>query len=88
MKNTDIKYRTSRDYCQLHKLLKEGIIIIGFVAISIDNVPNMDNSKLTTMSYNSKFKSFDIGVTLFEQDFDRVGFYKICQIHNIQYVIQ
>jgi len=88
MKNTDIKYRTSKDYYNLHKLLKEGIIIVGFVAIDIDNIPDIEYSKLTTMSYNSEFKTFDIGFTLFEQDFDKESFVKICKKNNIRYIIQ
>ena len=87
MKNTDIKYKTSKDYNELHKLLKEGVILIGFIAISIDNVPNMDHSKLIVMSYDSECEFFDIGFCLFERDFDKESFYKICIKNNIRYLL-
>lgn len=84
MRDSDIKYNLSTDYNRLHKLLKEGIVIIGFTSIGYDSLIQ-SYSKLITMSYNVDFKVFDIGFTLFEADFDKEAFIKICKKENIRY---
>lgn len=86
MLNTEIKYKTSTDYNQLYRLLKEGNIIIGYIAIDIGGVPSMEYSKLIQMSYNEKFKSFDIGFTFFECDFDKNGFDELCLKENVRFI--
>ena len=86
MKNTQIKYKTSVDYDNLYKLLKNGILIIGFIAIEIKGVPNFEYSKMVQMSYNSKLKSFDLGLTFFEIDFDKSDFIKICEQSNLRFI--
>lgn len=85
MLNTDIKYKTSNDYELLYKLLKEGNLIIGFIALDINGVPNMDYSKLVQMTYNEKWKSFDLGLTFFEQDFDKIDFKQLCLKYNVRF---
>jgi hypothetical protein len=86
MLNTDIKYKTSSDSKELYKLLKEGNILIGFIALQINGVPNMEYSKLIQLSYNEKMKSFDIGFTFFESDFDKIGFEQLCSTYNIRFI--
>ena len=85
MLNTEIKYKTSNDYELLYKLLKEGNLIIGFIALDINGVPNMDYSKLVQMTYNEKWKSFDLGFTFFEQDFDKINFKQLCLKYNVRF---
>lgn len=85
MLNSEIKYKTSNDSKLLYKLLKEGNLIIGFIALDINGVPNMDYSKLVQMSYNENYKSFDLGFTFFEQDFDKIDFEKLCLKYNIRF---
>ena len=85
MLNSEIKYKTSNDSKLLYKLLKEGNLIIGFIALDINGVPNMDYSKLVQMSYNEKWKSFDLGFTFFEQDFDKIDFEKLCLKYNVRF---
>lgn len=86
MLNTDIKYKTSSDSKELYKLLKEGNILIGFIALQINGVPNMEYSKLIQLSYNEKMKSFDVGFTFFESDFDKIGFEQLCSTYNIRFI--
>ena len=86
MLNSEIKYKTSNDSKLLYKLLKEGNLIIGFIALDINGVPNMDYSKLVQMSYNEKWKSFDLGFTFFEQDFDKIDFNKLCLKYNVRFL--
>ena len=86
MINTEIKYKTLTDYEKLYKLLKDGNLIIGFIAIDIDGVPNMTYSKLVQMSYDEKWKSFDLGFTFFEQDFDKIDFNKLCLKYNVRFL--
>jgi hypothetical protein len=86
MLNTDIKYNTSTDYKELYRLLKEGNLLIGFIAIDVDGVPNKDYSKLIQMSYNEKWKSFDLGFTFFESDFDKIGFEQLCLEQNLRFI--
>lgn len=86
MINTEIKYKTSTNYVELYKLLKNGNIVIGFIAINIGGIPNMEYSKLVEMSYNENFKSFYIGFTFFECDFDKIDFEKLCLENNIRYI--
>lgn len=86
MLNTEIKYKTSTDSTELYRLLKEGNLIIGFIAIDIDGIPNMEYSKLVQMSYNEKWKSFDLGFTFFESDFDKIKFEELCVKQNLRYI--
>lgn len=85
MKNSDIKYNLSKDYNKLYDLLKKGNIIIGFIAVGIDNISSMEYSKVTTMHYNSDHKFFDIGFTVFEMDFDKNKFIEICKKENVRF---
>lgn len=85
MLNTEIKYSLSKNYDRLLKLLKNGNMIIGFIAIDIDGKVNNDYSKVTKMVYNSEYKSFNIGFTFFEQDFDKIDFNKLCKKYNVRY---
>jgi len=86
--NSEIKYKISTDYERLYQLLKEDNIIIGFIAIdiNINGTPNMEYSKLVTMSYNAKFKSFDLGFTFFEIDFDKIRFNELCKKQNVRFI--
>lgn len=86
MLNSEIKYKTSTDYEELYQLLKSGNLIIGFIALDIKGVPNMEYSRLVQMSYNDKFQSFDLGFTFFESDFDKIGFNELCLKYNIRFV--
>lgn len=85
MKNTEIKYNLSTDYKKLHQLLKDGKMLIGFIAVDIDGIPNKEYSKVVPMSYSSKYKSFDLGFTFFEIDFDKIGFEELCKKQNIRF---
>jgi hypothetical protein len=86
MENSLIKYPLSTDYDRLYQMLKDGIILIGFIAIDVNGIPNMEYSKLTTFSYNPKCKSFYLGFTFFESDFSKVDFNKLCKKQNVRYV--
>jgi hypothetical protein len=86
MLNTEIKYKTSTDSKELYRLLKEGNVLIGFIAIDIDGIPNMEYSKLVQMSYNEKWKSFNLGFTFFECDFDKIGFEQLCLKYNLRFI--
>jgi hypothetical protein len=85
MKNSEIKYSLSRDYERLHTLLKSGVIIVGFIAIDIDGVPNKNYSKIVEMSYKEQYQMFDLGFSFFEQNFDKKDFSKLCENQNLQY---
>ena len=85
MKVSEIKYNLSTDYKKLYQLLKEGNIIVGFIAIDIDGIPNKEHSKIVTMSYNESAKMFDLGFSFFEIDFDKIGFEELCKKENIMY---
>ena len=86
MKNTDIKYDLKTDYKELYSLLKKGCKIIGFIAISIDNNPDFEYSKLIDMSYNSSSKMFDVGACLFGVWCEEVNFIRYCKKENIRYL--
>lgn len=86
MLNTEIKYKTSTDYKELYRLLKEGYVLIGFIAIDVNGVPNMKYSKLVQMSYNSNIQAFDLGFSFFESDFDKIGFEQLCLKSNLQFI--
>ena len=86
MLNTEIKYKTSTDSNELYLLLKEGNLIIGFIALDIDGITNIEYSKLVQMSYNKKWKSFDLGFTFFESDFDKIGFEQLCLKYNVRFI--
>ena len=85
MLNTEIKYSLSKDYKRLLKLLKSNNIVIGFIAIDLDGVPNMEYSKVVSMKYNTDAKYFDIGFTFFEKDFDKIDFSRLCKKYNVRY---
>jgi hypothetical protein len=86
MKNDLIKYKLSTDYNRLYQLLKSGDILIGFIAIDLNGVPNMEYSKLTTLSYNQKFKSFNLGFVFFELDFNKIAFDELCKKQNVRFI--
>ena len=86
MKNSDIKYNLSTDYTRLYQLLKAEIMVVGFIAVDLDGVPNMEYSKLVPMSYNSKFQCFDLGFSFFEQDFTKIQFPQLCEKYNVRFV--
>lgn len=86
MLNKEIKYKTSTDSKELYRLLKEGNVLIGFIAIDIDGIPNMEYSKVVQMSYNEKWKSFDLGFSFFESDFDKIGFEQLCLKYNMRFI--
>ena len=85
MKTSEIKYNLSTDYDKLYKLLKEGCIIAGFIAIDIDGIPNKEHSKIVMMFYIKEYKMFDLGFSFFEKDFDKIGFNKLCEKNYIMY---
>ena len=82
MKNTEIEYELSTDYKLSYSLLRSDIAIIGFVAVEINGVTNMDSSKQVLVSYNRNAKSFFLGLTFFESD--KINFDKLCEIFNIR----
>jgi len=86
MINKDIKYNLSTDYEKLFKLLKEGITLVGFIALEVNNVISDEYSKLITLSYNKEFKSFDIGFVFFEVDFNKISFKQLCEQYHIRYI--
>ena len=86
MHNSEIKYNVCTDYDKLYELLKDGNLIIGFLALDIDGVPDMDYSALRQMSYKEKYRSFDFGFTFFESNFDKIGFNELCQKYNIRFI--
>lgn len=86
MKNLDIKYTTSRDYKKLLELLMEGNTIIGFIGISVNGKVSFEYSKLTEMKFNSEYRYFYVGCTIFESDLDKIGFECFCAENNIQYI--
>ncbi len=85
MLNKEIKYKTSTDYDLLYKLLKEGNLIIGFIAIDLNGKISMEYSKLVQMNYNKEYKTFDIGFTFFEEDFNKISFKKLCLKYNVRF---
>ena len=85
MKNSDIKYKLSTDYVKLYRLLKSGITLIGFIAITLDNKVLKEYSKVTTLNYNAKYKAFDLGFTVFEEDFGKSDFIKLCKNENLRF---
>lgn len=86
MQNSEIKYKTSTDYKELYRLLKDGNMIIGFIALDVDGVPNMEYSKLVTMSYKKTYKFFDLGFVFFEHDFDKLGFDDLCRKYKLRFI--
>lgn len=82
MKNSEIKYNVSKDYDSLFSLLKEGNIIAGFMAISVNNIANLEYSLLVSMKYNNHY--FEIGDLCF--DFEKDDFKKICEEYNVRYI--
>lgn len=61
MKNSDIKYDLSKDYSKLYKMLKSETTVIGFIAIIINNIPNMEYSNLIKMTFSKKDEILRIG---------------------------
>ena len=87
MKNSDIKYELSRDYSKLYNLLKTENMVIGFIAIIVNNIPNMDYSNLIKMTFSKKDEIFHIGdITMFESMFDECDFIKFCEQYNVSYI--
>lgn len=86
MKNSEIKYKTSTDYERLYNLLKEGNMLVGFIAVDIDGVPNMDYSKLVSFSYKKDGCFFDLGFVFFEADFDKIAFPELCKKYNVRFI--
>ena len=37
------------------------------------------------MIYNSEYKSFNLGFTFFEMDFDKIGFKELCKKQNVRF---
>ena len=86
MLNTEIKYKTSTDYDRLYELLKSGNLLVGFIAINIEGTLHMDYSKLVQMQYDKINKSFYLGFTFFESDFDKVSFNDLCKRENVRFI--
>jgi hypothetical protein len=87
MLNTEIKYKTSTDYKELYGLLKDGNIIIGFMALNIGGVPNMEYSTLVQMHYTEKWKKIDLGKFTFDDNgFDKIGFELFCIRENVRFI--
>jgi len=86
MLNSEIKYKTSTDYKELYRLLKEGNIIAGFISIDTQNCNHRKYSKLAAMSYNEKFKFFDLGFLFFEQFFYKKDFETICLDCDVRFI--
>lgn len=85
MKNSDIKYKTSRDYDKLYDLLKEGNIIIGFVGLAIEGI-NTVYSELSIFSYSEKTESFELGNIHILDIFGKENIIKVCEAFNVQYI--
>lgn len=86
MRNDQIKYETSTDYAKLYRLLKEGNVIVGFIAIDVAGRLTKEHSKVVQMSFNNRFESFDLGFILYDSDFGQNGFEKICKEQNVRYI--
>lgn len=87
MKNTDIKYKTSDNYELLYDLLKDGIIVIGFTAIVVNDKPNMENSKLVEIKYSDEGSFFEIGsIVISSETFDKNDFCEICKENNVRFI--
>jgi hypothetical protein len=86
MLNTEIKYKLSTDYKKLLQLLKDGNLIVGFIALDIDGKVDNDYSKLVQMAYSKKYRYFDLGFTFFEKDFDKLDFGKLCLKYNVRFI--
>ena len=87
MKNSDIKYDLSKDYSKLYKMLKSETTVIGFIAIIINNIPNMEYSNLIKMTFSKKDEILRIGdITMFESMFDECGFVKFCEQYNVSFI--
>lgn len=83
MKNSDIKYDLSKDYSKLYKMLKSETTVIGFIAIIINNIPNMEYSNLIKMTFSKKDEIFHIGdITMF----DECDFIKFCEQYNVSFI--
>jgi hypothetical protein len=86
MLNSDINYNLSTDYERLYNLLKSVPMVIGFIAVDVDGVPNNQYSKLVPMCYKPKWQAFDLGFTFFEQDFDKLRFPDLCEKYNVRFI--
>lgn len=87
MKNSDIKYGLSKDYSKLYNLLKSETMVIGFIAIIINNIPNMEYSNLIKMTFTKKDEILRIGdITMFESMFDECDFVKFCEQYNVSFI--
>lgn len=87
MKNSDIKYDLSKDYSKLHKLLKTETMVIGFIAVIVNNIPNMEYSNLIKMSFSKKDEILRIGdITMFDSMFNECDFIKFCEQYNVSYI--
>lgn len=82
-----IKYKTSTDYKQLYKLLKDGNIIIGFMEFSSIYKTGNKYIKLIKMSHNAENKCFEVGgFTNFTSDTNIIAFVKLCIKYNIRFI--
>ena len=84
MKNSDIKYKTSRDYDKLYDLLKEGNIIIGFVWLAIEGINTVYS--LSIFSYSEKTESFELGNIHILDIFGKENIIKVFEAFNVQYM--
>ena len=85
MENINIKYKLSTDYELLYNTLKSGNHVVGFIAIDLNEKPSPDYSKIVEMRYNEKWKSFDLGFTFFECDFDKIDFKTLCEKYMLRF---
>ena len=86
MKTNKIKYKTSTDYDELYKILKSGIVVVGFVPVEICSVKNREHSKVIEMDYNEEYGIFNLGFTFFERDFDKISFSDLCKREEIRFI--
>ena len=84
MKNSDIKYKTSRDYDKLYDLLKEGNIIIGFVGLAIEGINTVYS--LSIFSYSEKTESFELGNIHILDIFGKENIIKVYEAFNVQFI--
>lgn len=84
MLNSEIKYKLSKDYKELYRLLSEGNILIGFIQINNDS----DNaiSRLVQIGYNKEYKALDLGFFYYFTDLNEKELEKVCLANNIRFI--
>lgn len=87
MKNTEIAYGTSTNYEELYRLLKEGIVVIGFISIADSQGNNSEYSRCVELKYLKEYGKFDFSVLVFfESDFSEDDFCELCKEENLRFI--